>query len=231
MADIYNKTSVTSQDVYDSYNGLMFSPDKRVFNKMVKKIEIYMSVKDLPGDIVEFGVFKGAGMALFLKLKSMYEPNSLMKVIGFDYFQKDVLLHSLDGINKASMTSVLTRVNSSDLSIDSVNSRLSVYDKDNYMLVQGDAVVECKKFCTDNPGAKIKILYMDLDTGEPTYKILKELWHRVVKGGVIVFDEYAYHIWDESVGVDAFLKEIEGEYESINTFIYAPSLYIRKLVI
>jgi hypothetical protein len=99
------------------------------------------------------------------------------------------------------------------------------------MLVQGDAVVECKRFCTNNPGAKIKILYMDLDTGEPTYKILKELWDRVVKGGVIVFDEYAYHIWDESVGVDAFLKEIEGEYESVNTFIYAPSLYIRKLVI
>ena len=231
MADIYNKTSVTSQGVYDSYNSLMFSPDKRVFNKMVKKIELYMSVKDLPGDIVEFGVFKGAGMALFLKLKNMYEPNSLMKVIGFDYFQKDVLLDSLDGINKKSMASVLTRVDSSDLSIDSVNGRLSVYDKDNYMLVQGDAVVECRKFCTDNPGAKIKVLYMDLDTGEPTYQILRELWNRVVKGGVIVFDEYAYHIWDESVGVDTFLKEIEGQYESVNTFINAPSLYIRKLVI
>lgn len=231
MGDIYNKTSVTSQEVYDSYNSLMFSPDKRVFNKMVKKIELYMSVKDLAGDIVEFGVFKGSGMALFLKLKNMYEPNSLMKVIGFDYFQKDSLIDSLDGINKDCMTSVLDRVDSSDLTLESVNERLSAYDADNYMLVQGDAVVECKKFCSSNPGAKIKLLYMDLDMAEPTYQILRELWSRVVRGGVVVFDEYAYHSWDESVGVDAFLKEIEGKYEVVNTFVHAPTLYIRKLVI
>jgi len=231
MGDIYNKTSVTSQEVYDSYNSLMFSPDKRVFNKMVKKIELYMSVKDLAGDILEFGVFKGSGMALFLKLKNMYEPNSLMKVIGFDYFQKDSLIDTLDGINKDCMTSVLTRVDSSDLTLESVNKRLSSYDADNYMLVQGDAVVECKKFCSNNPGAKIKLLYMDLDMAEPTYQILREIWSRVVRGGVVVFDEYAYHSWDESVGVDAFLKEIEGKYEVVNTFVHAPTLYIRKLVI
>ena len=231
MADIYNKTSVTSQEVYDSYNSLMFSADKRVFNKMVKKIELYMSVKEVAGDIVEFGVFKGAGMALFLKLKNMYEPNSLMKVIGFDYFQKDSLIDSLDGINKDCMTTVLSRVDSSDLTLESVKKRLSTYDADNYILVQGDAVVECKKFTATYPGAKIKLLYMDLDMAEPTYKILKELWSRVVRGGVVVFDEYAYHSWDESLGVDAFLKEIEGMYELVNTFVHAPTLYIRKLVI
>jgi hypothetical protein len=231
MSDIYNKTSLTSQEVYDSYNSLMFSPDKRVFNKMVKKIELYISVKELAGDILEFGVFKGSGMALFLKLKNMYEPNSLMKVIGFDYFQKDSLIDSLDGINKDCMTTVLSRVDSSDLTLESVKKRLSTYDEDNYILVQGDAVVECKKFTASNPGAKIKLLYMDLDMAEPTYKILKELWSRVVRGGVVVFDEYAYHIWDESVGVDAFLKEIEGQYELVNTFVHAPTLYIRKLVI
>ena len=82
----------TSQDIYDSYNSLLFSQDKRVFNKMTKKIELYMQIKDLVGDICEFGVFKGAGLALFLKLKSMYEPNSLMKIIGFDFFDKDVKL-------------------------------------------------------------------------------------------------------------------------------------------
>jgi hypothetical protein len=229
--DIENKTTATPQVVYDAYNTLVFSPDKRVFNKMVKRTEIYMKVKELIGDIVEFGVFKGAGMALFLKLKEMYEPNSHMKVIGFDYFQKDSLLDSLDGINKNSMSCVLTRVDPSDLSLDSVKNRLSSYNPDNYMLIQGDASRECKKFCAEYPGSKIKILYMDLDTAEPTYTILKALWSRVVKGGIVVFDEYAFHVWDETLGVDAFLKEIEGQYESFNTFINGPTMYIRKLVI
>jgi hypothetical protein len=209
----------------------MFSPDKRVFNKMVKKIELYISVKELAGDILEFGVFKGSGMALFLKLKNMYEPNSLMKVIGFDYFQADVLLNSLDGKNKEGMADVLNRAKSLDLAIDSVDRRLSSFGGDNYMLFQGDAVVESKKFCLENPGAKVKLLYMDLDMGEPTYAILKELWSRVSKGGVVVFDEYAYHIWDESIGVDAFLKEIDGQYVSVNTKIGSPTMYIIKTVI
>lgn len=231
MADIYNNTAATSQSVYDAYNNLLFSSDKRVFHKMVKRIELYMDVKDLPGDIMEVGVFKGAGMALFLKLKQLYEPNSLMKVIGFDYFEKDTLLETLDGANKTSMANVLSRVDQSDLSLESVKARLITYGADNFMLMQGDAIVEAKKFCLENPGAKIKMLYMDLDTGEATYLILKELWSRVVKGGIVVFDEYAYHIWDETIGVDKFLKEIEGQYVSVDTKICSPSLYITKLVI
>jgi hypothetical protein len=64
---IYNGLQATSQSIYDSFNNLMFSEDTRVFHKMVKKIELYNEVRHLNGDIVEFGVFKGAGMALFLK--------------------------------------------------------------------------------------------------------------------------------------------------------------------
>ena len=70
---------------------------------------------------------------------------------------------------------------------------------------------------------------MDIDLGEPTYKVLKSLWNKVVKNGVIVFDEYGFHKWDESDGVDKFLKEIEGSYKLVNTKICNPSLYIIKL--
>jgi hypothetical protein len=52
---------------------------------------------------------------------------------------------------------------------------------------------------------------MDIDVGEPTYEILKILWKKVVKNGIVVFDEYGYNNWDESNGVDKFLKEI-GKY-------------------
>jgi len=137
MTDIYNNTSATQQGIYDSYNTLMFSADKRIFNKMAKKIELYATVKEFSGDILEFGVFKGAGIAIFLKLKALYEPNSLMKVIGFDYFNPAILSGNLDGLNK----------------------------------------------------------------------------------------------WDESEGVDRFLKEIPGEYEFIDTKISSPTAYLRKISI
>ena len=100
-----------------------------------------------------------------------------------------------------------------------------------YKLIEGDAVTNSKQYDTDNPGARIKILYMDLDLGEPTYIILKTLWNKIVKNGIIVFDEYAYHKWDESEGVDKFLREIEGMYTFIDTKVGAPTAYIIKTVI
>ena len=69
---------------------------------------------------------------------------------------------------------------------------------------------------------------MDLDLGEPTYNVLKQTWKNIVLGGIIVFDEYGFHCWDESEGVDRFLKEIQNEYVSFNTYINSPTMYIIK---
>jgi hypothetical protein len=231
MSDIYNSVRETPQSVYDSYNSLMFSGDGRVFNKMMKKAELYLKVKDLAGDILEFGVFKGAGVALFLNLKAMYEPNSLMKVIGFDFFNSEKLTDSLDGLNKTMMTAVLNRAASDELSVESVYGRLSNFKRDSYKLIEGEAVAKSKQYNSENPGARIKLLYMDLDLGEPTYEILKTLWRKVVKNGIVVFDEYAYHKWDESDGVDKFLKEIDGQYIFVDTKIGSPTAYMIKTVI
>ena len=228
---LYNRRLPPKQDIYDNYNNLMFSSDSLVFNRMTKRIELYLQVKDLAGDILEFGVFKGAGLAIFLKLKNMYEPNSLSKVIGFDFFNSETTLQSIDGLNKTMMTTVLKRVNQSDLSLATVSNRLSFTDSSNFILIEGDGEKTSATFNKDNPGARIKLLYMDIDLGEPTYNILKTLWKKVVKNGIIVFDEYATHKWDESDGVDKFLKEIEGQYEFIDTKIYAPTAYLKKLVI
>jgi hypothetical protein len=78
-------------------------------------------------------------------------------------------------------------------------------------------------------GVKIKLLYMDLDVGEPTYEILITLWDKICLNGIIVFDEYAYHKWDESIGVDKFLKTIKGKYEQHSTNMFSPTFFIKKI--
>jgi len=231
LYSFYNNIKITKQNVYDAYNTLIFSGDNRVFNKMAMKIELYKEVKHLSGDILEFGVFKGAGIGIFLNLKRLYEPNSLMKVIGFDFFNPATLSDKLDGLNKSMMDTVLNRADATDLSLESVKKRLSQFSQDDFLLIEGDGVINSKQYNAENPGARIKMMYMDIDLGEPTYHILKTLWNKVVKGGIIVFDEYGFHKWDESDGVDNFLKEIPGQYEFIDTKVCSPSAYIRKLVI
>jgi hypothetical protein len=227
---IYNGIEATRQSVYDSYNYFIFSKDNRVFNKMIKRTELYFNVKDIVGDILEFGVFKGASIALWSKLINMYEPNSITKVIGFDFFNPEQIVSELDGINKEMMANVVNRVEKGDLSLESVQKRLSAFDSSRYKLIRGNAVSTSSTFVNNNPGLKIKMLYMDLDVGEPTYEILLKLWDNVSINGIIVFDEYAYHQWDESVGVDKFLKTIHGKYEQFPTGIYSPTFYIKKII-
>jgi len=228
--NIYNGIEATQQSVYDSYNNFIFSKDSRVFNKMTKRTELYLNVKDTVGDILEFGVFKGASVALWLKIIDMYEPNSITNVIGFDFFNSQQVIGELDGLNKVMMTDVINRVNKDDLSLKGVQANLTEFNSSRYKLIQGDAVNTSSIFINNNPGLKIKLLYMDLDVGEPTYKILLKLWNNVSINGIIVFDEYAYHQWDESVGVDKFLKTIHGKYEQFPTGIYSPTFYIKKTV-
>jgi hypothetical protein len=89
-------------------------------------------------------------------------------------------------------------------------------------------VIAYNSFSENNPGFRIKLLYMDLDLGKPTLLVLQNLWKHVVIGGIVVFDEYAYHVWDESVGVDTFLKTIHN-YSIFKTNVLAPTMCIIKL--
>ena len=67
---------------------------------------------------------------------------------------------------------------------------------------------------------------MDLDLEEPTYNTLINLWDNITKGGLVVFDEYGYHKWSESKGVDRFIKEKNIEIKTLN--FNAPTAYIKK---
>jgi len=182
------------------------------------------------GDIWEIGVFKGAGLSLWAKLKNMYDYHSPTKLVGVDFFDPQECLEDLSGNNRSKMNDVLKRVKKENLSLKCVRDKLCKVNNKDILLLKGEAVVTCSEYIKNNPGVKIKILYMDLDLGKPTYGVLKTLWKNISLNGLVVFDEYALHCWDESVGVDKFLKEIKGQYEYFSTKINAPSMYIKKIV-
>ena len=61
----------TPQTVYDSFNDLIFSDDTKVLGKFISKVKLLEQVKQIPGDIVECGVFKGSGILSWLKIKQV----------------------------------------------------------------------------------------------------------------------------------------------------------------
>jgi hypothetical protein len=220
-----------SQSLYDSFNHFIINEDKRVFNKLIARTLLYDKVKDIAGDIVECGVFKGTGLFTFLKLKRLFNPNSYKKVIGFDFFDTKQLLSSIkNDKEKENMSNLFEyRKFAHEKSFKNILDKKVKecgFEEYEYLLVEGNVIETTKKFTENNVGFKISLLYMDLDLEEPTYETLSNLWDNVSIGGIVVFDEYGYHKWSESKGVDRFLKEKNLKIKNLNYM--CPTAFLEK---
>ena len=227
-----NPKNMPSDDTYNSFNNFIFSNDIKLLGKMLLRYDFFSKVKELPGDIVEIGVFKGSGIATFSKFIEIYCPNSNKKIVGFDIFDvnsADEILKKDGEFSKDKMQTVYSKVNESELTINSVSNRLDLMNiNKKYILIEGDVADTIPIFLKENPGFKISMLYIDVDLERPTYIALKYLWDRILPGGIILFDEYEYHKFDESVGVDKFLKEFNLPYDLKSTNFMAPTAFMIK---
>lgn len=224
-----NIKNMPSQSLYDSFNGFIFDKDIKVLGKLLYRYKFFELTKDLPGDIVELGVFKGSGMATFLKFIEIFCTHSNKKIIGFDLF------NSLNDVvstyeNGNTMQTVYSKADSNDLTICNVSNKLKNINNDasKFLLIEGDVCKTTKTFVSKNPGFRTSLIYVDLDLNEPVYHSLMNLWDNLLPGGYIVFDEYEYHKFDESNGVDRFLKEKGITYNLISTNWMAPTAYMIK---
>lgn len=221
----------SNQSIYDSFNNFIFSKDRNVFNKLYSKYQFYEMTKHLHGDIVECGVFKGSGLLSWLKILDINEPHSIKKVVGFDFFDPDFVNDMPDGVDKDTMKQVFDRVkdlNLNDVSLEGIRNKIinSGFSEDKFELIKGDIKDTSTNYVTKRPGMRISVLYLDMDLYEPTYHALKMFWNNVVSGGVVVFDEYAYHSWSESDAADQFVKENNLTLTKMN--MKAPTAYIVK---
>ena len=219
-----------SQSLYDNFNEFILSSDTKIFGKLLARSLLLNSGKDLPGDIVECGVFKGTGLFTFLKLKRYLCPNSGKKVIGFDFFNSQKLISSLSGIDKSAM-STLFNDRAYQHEEEHVNFfrefiKKNGFEEHEFELVAGDIAKTAFDYATERPGFRISLLYIDLDLDNPTYETLNALWSRVVKGGVVVFDEYGFHKWSEANGVDRFFNDKNVEIKTLN--YVCPTAYVVK---
>lgn len=234
LAEICNNNSknMPSDDVYKSFNDFIFSSDIKLIGKLLHRYNFFKDTMHLPGDIVEIGVFKGSGIATFSKFIEIFCPNSNKKIVGFDIFSKDEgekVLEKDGTLGKESMKVVYSKVSDNELTLSSVNARLEGMGIDKkYILVEGDVEETLPRFLSENPGFRISMLYIDVDLERPTYLALKHLWNRILPGGAIVFDEYEYHKFSESSGVEKFLKEFNIPFCLESTNWIAPTSFMIK---
>jgi hypothetical protein len=188
---------------------------RRTFIKrFLAHYELFRQVVDLPGDIVELGVYRGTTLmtwANFLEIRNMGDRQK--QIFGFDNFKGFTEIDEKDG---ATSSNVEKEQGGFDSSVFEpiLEDAISIYDKDRFIpykprvkLVKGDILETVPQFVKDNPGLRISLLHFDCDMYKPTKVGLEYLWDLVVPGGVVLFDEYGIRPWEgESNAVDEFLE-------------------------
>jgi hypothetical protein len=195
------------QQRWDLYNDFSLWGDVDRFTKMLARYELFKRVMEMPGDIVEGGVLKGAGVLYWAKLIQIFNPMSRRKVIGFDTFEGYPEDTSKEHDQETARAFTAEQIAEQEMvSVDRIMSAAKAQGLEKRIeLVKGDASQTIPQYVADNPGFRISLLNLDFVLYDPTLAAMKELYPRVLPGGIVVLDEYAVADKGESDAVDEVL--------------------------
>ena len=223
MKSVSKFKNVSNNDIWNSENIYHLKTDTSRISKLIYHYEIYKKIISLPGDVVECGVFKGISLTRFLTFREILENNNSRKIYGFDVFGK------FPKPNNLGDKSFLKRweKNAGDgIDAQELNDILLEKKFLNFELVKGDVKKTIPNLIKQQPHLKISLLHLDMDIYEPTKFVLNKLFSYVVKGGIILIDDYN-SVFGATKATDEFLNSNKNlEIKKLN-FYKVPSYIIK----
>ena len=206
-ADIHKK--------WDYENGFYLTCETGRIGKFMNHLEIYKKVVQFPGQVLEFGVYKGSSIVRLLSFRELLENSASRKVIGFDAFGE--FPHDLESENDKKFVAQFEGAGGFGISKKELEEHLERKGFSNFELIKGDILQTLPHFLENNPALKIALLHIDVDVYEPSKIILELLWDKVVPGGILVLDDYGT-VEGETKAVDEFFSKQK-------VTIHKPSFY------
>lgn len=203
-------------------NGFYLTSHVTRLAKALAHYELYKSIVDLPGHVVECGVFKGASLLRFCTYREVLESPYSRKIIGFDAFGK--FPDQAENLDRDFIKRFEDDAGDG-ISIKELEAVLSHKSYNNYELIKGDVLNTIPSYAENHPELKISLLHIDVDVYKPTIVILDYLFDRVVPGGLIIFDDYGT-VAGETKAVDEFFLNRDQVIEKLS-ISHIPS-FVRK---
>ena len=157
-------------------------------SKLIAHYELYSKSIGLAGDIFEFGVFKGVSLIQFASFRNIFKEELQKKIVAFDTF--DDFPETQFQADKKLREQFISEAGSKSIDITELEKIFNKKKINNFSLIKGNILETLPNFIEDNKDIKISLLHIDVDVYEPTKLILEMLFSKVVKGGVIIFDDY-----------------------------------------
>ncbi|OAI93103.1 TylF/MycF/NovP-related O-methyltransferase [Pseudomonas putida] len=160
----------------------------------LSRIELFKMVQDIPGAIIECGVYKGNSLMLYMQLSMILEPYAINRsIIGFDTFQGFASIDAKEDpadINE-SMFSDTDESLIQDM-IDANDLVRPVNRIPRCEIVKGDILETVPAFVKTRPDLVVAMLILDTDLYSSTKVALETFLPYMPKGAIVVLDEVAY---------------------------------------
>jgi len=209
---------------FEYENNFYLSCDSKRISKILAHYELFRHTVHLPGHIVECGVFKGASLVRFAMFRQLHGGTFSKRLIGFDTFAGFPEPTHKD--DQDPLTRWLVKAGNQSISTEQMTEVLWRNDLNkNVELVAGDICSTVPDYLKKHPELKISLLNLDTDIYEPAVVILRNLWPRVVKGGILLLDDFGVF-----PGETKAVNEILGNSVKIRKLPYAmtPSYVVKE---
>lgn len=202
----------------------MATAEPRRLSKFISHLEFFKETINLRGEIVELGVFKGNSLFRWIKFRDLLSNTFSRKIIAFDIFGDFPETNFEDDKKERNVFIKETEggygIELSELKDLLISQKL----ENNVELIKGNILNTLPEYLKNNPHLKISLLHIDVDLYEPTKLSLELLFKRVVKGGIIIFDDYGDFAGANKAIDDFFMEDVE-----IKKLSYSNNIaYIKK---
>jgi hypothetical protein len=193
-------------------NSFYLSCDTTRIGKLLAHYELFQMTRDVPGAIVECGVFKGASLARFAALRDLFGNPFSKNLVAFDSFGRfPDTGFAPDVENRARF---VAEAGEESISIGQMQQVLEHKHCDRFVeLIAGDICNTVPQYARDHPELKISLLNLDTDIYEPAVVILEHLYPRLERGGVLILDNYG---------------TFAGETKAVDDYFQGKDVAIRK---
>lgn len=164
------------------------APINRI-SKFATHLELYRRITNLPGAVIECGVFKGNSLFRFIKFRALFENAFSRPIFAFDTFG------SFPDAGFAEDYEIRARfiaeAGDSSISQEELTGLLEgLHLHQNVQLIKGDILETVPVFLAQRPELRIALLHIDVDLYEPTRAALEAFYPRLVRGGIAILDDY-----------------------------------------
>lgn len=235
LEKLYSNTKLSVFEMFRNFP--VFTPRFNIA-RFIAHYEIFKKIAELPGVIIDLGVFCGASTFTWAKLCEIFCPTDARKVIyGFDTFKGFQSIGKEDGpenikddVIQGGYFGGSSIEKDLELAQKAMNHDKHLRHLNRVEFIKGDVAETIPKFVeSKGNGLRVTLLNLDLDLYEPTKIALDFFVPLMVRGGIIIVDEYAVDTFGgESKAVDEYFQKNFGKKAEIKKFTWHsnPSGYI-----